>query len=203
MEPFDQESVITDAGEYIIELHQDTDAENPLTDWDNPGFAFYTTGRNLITNDTLDEAGDAGAFLYRLIGEDFDQNQVERRYSKWAAITGSEWMLVTGEDSSSRSDFYTWYVLVNPAVVGFAEPEDVKAKTTHAAGAVMESYRKWAAGEFCGFVVNDPAGNHVDSLWSIDDEAYALEEARDIVAADVKDKLAAANLVGAGFVGIV
>lgn len=108
-----------------------------------------------------------------------------------------------GSDSSSQSDYYRWYVLVNPAELGLADPEDVRAKAEHAARATMGTYRMWAAGEFCGYVTLDPAGNEVDACWGFDDEDYALEQGKDAAMHDAGQRTDQANLVGAGFVGLL
>lgn len=209
MSAYRTETVETPAGEYVIELHTDQDASNPLTDWDHSGMAFWVNygPSNYVETNTLDEADDSAA---RALGEfvhiDSDQDEVVRRFNKWRAITGSPWILVAGEDSSSQSDFYRWFALVNSAGAYVASDGNSYPLWPDPVAAVrqdMEAYRTWAAGEVCGFVVTGPDGGDVESVWSFYSDDDALEEARDVVAADYPKRIEAANLVGSGFVGVL
>lgn len=195
---FRTETVDTPAGTYTVELHSDEDSENPLTNWDHDGMAFYTHGHQLITNDTMDDAGRAGDVLRQLIS-DYNQDNVTRRYAKWAAITGSPWVLVADSDSSSQSDFYRWYVLVDHSYGDF----DMPADPTGLANAVMSDYRTWAAGEVCGFVTKSPDGEDFDSTWGFYDDDEALEQGKDAAKHDALGRIDQANRAGAGIIGII
>lgn len=203
-DPYHAETVETPAGEYTIELYTDYDAPNPLKDYDHDGMAFflYQTGDRAFL-DSLVDAGDAGTALMSImekLGEyrygGFDDEEVVRWYAKWRAITGSAWMLVSGSGNGNvQGDWWNWLVLVDTST-DWANPVEAVRDT-------MADYEKWAQGRYCGFVVKDPAGNDVASLWAIDDEDYALQEARDNIAYYVNERLTAANLAGAGFIGIL
>lgn len=198
MTAFRTETVDTPAGTYTVELHFDEDSENPLTDWDHEGMAFYVTSvdysRTHAVVDTMEDADRAGDVLRQLVS-DHNQDEVERRYRKWAAITGSPWVLVTGSDSSSRSDFYRWYVLVKGI--------EFTPSPAFSAHATMSDYRKWAAGEVCGYVTKSPDGNVVESVWGFYDDDEALEQGNTVVKYDWQERLRKSWTVGAGFVGIV
>jgi hypothetical protein len=201
MNAYRTETVDTVAGEYVIELHYDEDASNPLTDWDHPGMAFWVNydSSRLVETDTLDEPLDeAPARVMReFVRLDSDQDAVMNRFNKWRAITGSPWMLVAGEDLSSQSDYYRWFALVDTREDFGPDGHEAAVQLT------MDVYRRWAAGEFCGHVVTGPDGHEVDSCWGIDDDDYALSEARATIEADVPERVAAANRVGSGFVGVL
>lgn len=211
-EPFRTETVTTEAGDYVIELSYDPDAENPLTSYDHPGMMFYVVGGRDCYHDTIDPTYDAGAAWKHFQDVDDDFDAITRRFDKWRVITGSPWILVSGSGSGySQSEWWTWFVLVDTTdYVG----EEITKQATNAAHATMDVYRTWARGEFVEYVITDPDGTNVDSLCGIDDEKYALREARDSVAHDAvqrkiilanmaEEKMIRANLVGAGFVGIL
>lgn len=195
------ETIDTAAGEYVVELHYDDDAENPLTGWDHPGMTFYVfnPGRRSdadVLTDTTSEAGAAGETLRELIYRGWsDPNGIERRYAIWRAIAGNPWVLVSGSDDASRSDHYRWYVLVDTS----ADWTDPIA----AARATMADYRTYAAGEVCGYVVKTPDGDAIDSCWGFYDDDEALEQGKGSAEYDARERTAAANLVGAGIVGLI
>lgn len=209
-EAFLTETVDTDAGVYTIELFYDQNAENPLTNWDHTGMAFLLSGDRGAFHDSMSDADRAGEVLsHWRIHQGFDETQTERRFDKWRAITGSPWILVTGSGNGyDQSHWWYWSVLVDTT-----EFPDVDT-ARKAAIETMNVYEKWARGEFVMYDVTDPDGTNIDSLCDIDDDDYALSEARDSVAHDAigrkiilanmaEEKMIRANLVGAGFVGII
>lgn len=197
-EPYRTETVDTEAGEYTIELHYEDDPSNPLTDWDHPGMGFFVVGnRDGEMANTLDEVRDpAGNALRTWIANEHHVTDIERRFALWRAITGSPWILVTGSGYDMR-EAYGWMALVDGREDFGPDGPVAAIKVT------MDTFNRAINGEFCGFIVKDPAGNDVDSLWDIDDEDYALQEARDNIAYYVNERLTAANLAGAGFIGIL
>jgi len=50
-------------------------------------------------------------------------------------------------------------------------------------------YNKYLTGQFCGYVIKDKTGSTIDSLWAIDDTAYAISEAKNHIDCIVKDAL--------------
>lgn len=202
--------VDTDAGEYVVNVYGDIDAENPLTSWDHPGMAFYVDGRDSITTDTLSDADRVGDVLGRIMStvdelyprlHDVDE-ETRRRYDKWRAITGSPWQLFTGSDNGNvQGHQWNWYVLIDTSeyVNNVIDPGNAVRGT-------MQTYRAWAAGEVYGYVALSPDGSDVDSCWGFygdDRDGYMMEQARDSIAADVAERIEKTNLVGAGIVGLI
>lgn len=208
-EAFRTETVATDAGEYVIELFYDDSAENPLTDYDHPGMAFrITEDRGHVVHDTLSDADSAGNALRSLM-EEHDGDELIRRYDKYRAITNTPWILVSGSGNGySQSHWWNWSVLVDMTEWPYDAELIKSAKVT------MDVYQTWARGEFVYYVVTDPDGEKIDSCYGIDNEDYALTEARDNVGFfaelrkklldnEAQEKMIQANLVGAGFVGLI
>jgi hypothetical protein len=193
------EKIDTPAGEYAIELAYDADADNPLTDWDNPGIAVKVDwhsygGRWSNMVDTLADASDAANPIETWLNDGHDLDDIERRYKKWRAITGSPWQLFTGEDSASRSDWYRWIVLVDTR--DYADPE----KT---ARATMDDYATYARGEVTCYTVIDPSGDAMLSVGGFYSDSEALDDARKVVDYEASKRVEKTSLVGAGFVGIL
>jgi hypothetical protein len=51
----------------------------------------------------------------------------------------------------------------------------------------VRTYDKYLRGEYVGYVVRDERGEKCESCWGIDDEDYALEEAKRVVEQMVKE----------------
>lgn len=209
MTAYRTETVDTPAGTYTVELHSDEDSENPLTSWDHEGMAFYVSSvdysRTHAMVDTMDDADRAGDVLRQLVSE-YGQDEITRRYSKWATITDNPWTLFTGSDSASQSDFYRWYVLVDVALVYLASDGNHYPSLPHpqsAARATMSDYRTWAAGEVSGYVTLSPDGAEVDSCWSFYDDDEALAEGKSSAEYDSAQRVDQAARAGAGIIGLI
>lgn len=207
MDAYSTETITTDAGDYTVALHTDMDAENPLTNWDHTGMGFWVNynSSRYVETDTLPD-NDAARVLRTWVADEHDQDDVMRRYNKWRAITGSTWVLVAGEDSASRSDHYGWFGLVNTAETYVASDGNTYPVFADPVGALkltMDTYRTWAAGEVCGFVTTAPDGSEVATGWGFYDDDEALSQGRDAAEHDAAERVKSANLVGAGFVGVL
>jgi hypothetical protein len=206
MTAYRTEQIETPAGVYTVELHPEDNPPNPLTDMDNEGMAFYVVGnREGVETDTLNDADDAGHAVKAWISDEHHISEIERRFAKWKAITGSPWILVTGSGFNSYES-YGWMVLVNTGLTYRAsDGKDYPAlpRPVQTAHATMNDYQTWADGGICGFITKSPSGEVIDSVWGFYDNDEALEGGKTIAECDAADRLDAANLVGAGFVGIV
>lgn len=218
MTEYRTEYIYTSAGRYTVELHYDEDSPNPLTDWDQEGMAFYVVGnREGVTTDTLDDAAqtltatgvsfsDAPASALRTwIAQEHYVDDIERRFAKWKAITGSPWILVTGKGFNSYES-YGWMVLVNTALTYRAsDGKDYPAlpqpiQTVHG---TMDDYQTWSDGGVVGFITKSPDDEVIESIWGFYDDDEALEQGETAAEYDAADRVDAANHAGAGFVGIV
>ncbi|ASR77193.1 hypothetical protein KIV66_gp86 [Mycobacterium phage MyraDee] len=201
MTSFETNTIETPAGEYTLNLHYDDTGGigNPLEEFDHEGmgFALYEGGRYQSMN-TLD--GPAGDVVQTWLDHGYDDEDIERRFALWQAITGDRSVLVTTEISSDRS---TWYRAL--AVVGYDDrfPEwDRKAALL----STLREFESWARGEVYGYTVQGPDGEHVDSCWGFigdDSQDYMIEQARDHIDWDAKERLKQANRVGSGFISII
>lgn len=219
-ESFRTETLATDAGEYRIELFYDEDAENPLTNWDHPGMSIrVTAARSSVLCDIRADGDEAAVRALRTFGDvNYDVDAVTRRYDKWRAITGSPWILVTGSGNGyMQSHWWNWSVLVDESASWTDTDGEVRPLFMEPVKAVqdtMDVYERWARGEFIQYDVIDPDEKIVDSLSGIDDEEYALSEAKENVGShaekrkilldkEAEEKIEQANLVGAGFMGLI
>lgn len=181
-------------------------ASNPLTEWDHPGMQFHVSGRDSITTDTL--AGIAGNALQRIVttvdelyprGFDVDE-EIMRRYAKWRAIAGSPWQLFTGSGQGDvQGHEWDWRVLVDTT----DWPGDIEAAVL----STMAEYQAWATGDVFGYVLNDPSGREIESVWGYygfdESRQYVIDEATATARRDAEQRKNDVNLVGAGFVGLI
>jgi hypothetical protein len=198
-EALDRTTVDTAAGEYQLLEYFDDDGGmgNPLTEFDQTGFMFYIAqyGYDTSTLNTL--SGNAGNAVQTWLDNRLDDEDIERRFALWRAITGDKTVLVTHWVNAYRGTEYRCIALV----------EHLPDWDQQAAGmAALREFGSWASGEVYGYIVVDPNGEEVDSCWGfIGDESreYMREEARTAIEYDAGRKVDAANLVGAGIVGII
>lgn len=210
MDAYRTEKIETPAGIYTVELHYDDMDQNPLTDWDQEGMAFFVVGsRHGEMVNTLDEVTDAtGNAIRTWIADEHHVDDIQRRFALWRAITGSPWVLVTGDDYD-MDQAYGWMVLVDTSTTYVASDGNSYPSLPQPVGvaeATMKDFHTWVNGEVCGFVVKDPAGNdltHGGSVWGFYDEADALQQGIDEAKADAAERVNAANLAGAGIVGLI
>lgn len=204
-----------DGRTYDVKVYQDDDPINPRKEYDHPATQFYITGyRGDVYADELDgAAGDALAhFLDKYGRSEFDQ--IERAFHLWTVITGSPVKLFTGQSIGySQSDWHDWYALVDTDVM---ERDGYGATPAELARMEAGEYAAYAYGDVYGVQAfhTDPTGREweSDTLWGVVDRSgdYVRE-----VAGEQADKLAAeidahnaelarqANMVGAGFVGVL
>lgn len=196
----DVKTVETDAGAYRYIECLDTDScGNPLTEYDHPGtsFATYERGRHEAVN-TL--AGAAGYAVQSWVDHGYDDDEIERRFRLWQAITGDRTVLYTSEVWADRSTWYRVIVLVE------YDPNYPDWDRKSLAKATVSEYEAWLRGEVYGYEIETPGGEHLDSCWGFigeESREYMREQAFDIIEADSKRRAQSVNVVGAGFVGII
>lgn len=206
MEPFESDTIDTPAGQYVVRYVSD-EAENPLTEYGHPDMQFYVSGFDSITTDTLSTdrqttAGRAGSALTSFI--DHDDDDVTRRFAKWRAISGSPIQLFTGSGyGNMQGDQWDWYVLVDAR----AWTGEFAARIEPAVLSTMAEYEAWATGDVFGWMLVDPAGNDVASVWGYygfdENRDYVLSEATAAAEHHATDATNRANLVGSGFIDII
>jgi hypothetical protein len=191
---FDSHDIATDAGIYRVDIVPDYDSENPLTDWDHEGmtFAAYHNGQYEALN-TL--SGPAGDVVLSWIRDDYDDEDIERRFATWRAITGDTSTLYVTRFDTSQSDWYRMFVVVD-ADSDYPDP-------MRAAIGAARNYAQWLRGEVYGFATHAPDGSFVGSVWGYYDRGDALADGRGEAESDAITRQEYAARAGAGFIGII
>lgn len=194
-----------DTREYRVSVHHDDDAQNPRDNYDHPATQFFVTAG--LHDDYVDElSGDAGSALAVLIDRCGRSNSddVERRFKKWRAITGSPVVLVTGSNHGYvQGAYHDWYALVDTDVL---TRDGYGCTPEHVAKIEADEYAAYAYGDVFGVVVT-LSGNEIDdgALWGIVDRHgdYVREVATELIDSHEKFLIDQAQLAGAGFVGVL
>ena len=61
-----------------------------------------------------------------------------------------------------------------------------RKKAEFAARSLVDTWNKYLNGGFCGFIIEDKSGNHIDSCWGFDDQLDCLHEAKNAIESAVK-----------------
>lgn len=175
---------------YTVEIFPDTDAESPR-ECCNQG-TFWTMERRSISPDAMEVPGNVFESVSRLFGgiatAESNAKALDRE-TVWIPVWKYEHSGVVYAAAPENPFTCPW----DSGQVGiiFAKRENIRAEygvkriTPKIRETVLknlkqevESYSKWANGEFVGYVVKDSDGEEVDSCWGIDDIEYAREEAK-------------------------
>jgi hypothetical protein len=218
LHPFDKLTVDTFAGPYVIELHYDLDAAAPNYT-DDGGLVYLGDART-----TSARHGDASPIIDDLLTARsvHNDNLYDHEMRSGAAIarylklryglagilevtrSGDRYRTATpSADRYRRIEGMAW------------APADTTAPEDYSRGTVA-TYDAWANSEVYGYIVTAPDGREVTSCWDFyadPDEpftaqaplglAHMLDEARAAVAEDSAERIAQANTVGAGIIGLI
>lgn len=209
MHELDSQTIDTQAGEYRVTWYADEFAEAPY----DHGFHFaYDGQRDVIDVATDDMASEALAYLQdQVAGWNRASGVPYFKYSP-AGIArylrlkyGAKGVRIvwdgyhTSDATSTERD----------RIRGVAwAPDDATDPDKYTESAVGE-YRAWAEGDCFGYTVTDPSGAEIGSCWGYygfwegGEREYTLSVAIDEANADAAERVAQANLVGAGIVGLV
>lgn len=199
----DRTDIETDAGTYAVVVHLDEGRSdlNPLTEFDQTGFGYAVFERGRYDYETMNTlTGPAGNAVTTWLADGYDDEDIERRFSLWRAITGDQTELVTYQADADRS---TWYRCL--ALVDYL-PDYPDWDRKASALASLKEFESWARGDVYGYVVESPSGDHVDSCWGfIGDESRGemVQQATDSAEADAAERVSSANVVGSGIVGLI
>lgn len=212
MTEVDSFTIARDGRDYRVSVRHDEDAQNPRDDYDHPATQFFVTSYTYSRWDTyVDElSGDAGdALRHFLIPSQYSDDRrsaedVERRFKKWRAITGSPAVLVTGSDHGYvQGAEHDWYALVDTDVL---TRDGYGCTPEHVAKIEADEYAAYAYGDVFGVVVT-LSGTEIDdgALWGIVDRHgdYVREVATELIDSHEKFLVDQANRAGAGFVGVL
>lgn len=217
MSVIDTETVDTPAGEYQVNFIADDGADEPY----NHGFGIIKPAtREYIGTEQGELPGDVGPNIYRRTPRTLVSNAMGNMSDKWeyeyrsgAAIV--RYLRLLGVKGVTVID--DRYRPVSASTDRFEDidgiawsPDDVP--DDHAddyTRSGLGEWHAWAEGDVFGFNVTGPDGADVDdgSVWGFygydHEHDYVMSEARDVIDADVKERIEQASLVGAGFVGII
>jgi|JI10StandDraft_1071094.scaffolds.fasta_scaffold18126_9 hypothetical protein len=218
LHPFDKLTVDTFAGPYVIELHYDLDAAAP--DYTDDGGLVYLGDARTISA----RHGDASHIVDELLTAHsvHNDNLYDHEIRSGAAIARYLRLRygLTGILEVARSG--DRYRTATPSadryrrIEGMAwAPADATAPEDYSRGTVA-TYDAWANSEVYGYIVTAPDSREVTSCWDFyadPDEpftaqaplglAHMLDEARAAVAEDSAERIAQANTVGAGIIGLI
>ncbi|ATW60050.1 hypothetical protein SEA_PHLORENCE_76 [Mycobacterium phage Phlorence] len=197
----------TPAGDFTMTWYVDDFADRPF----NYGFAVFMVDER--GNDWIvDGPVPVDAYHQLRWSKSSDQYDYERRSGaavvRWLTLKGHKGVTLLDqhyapvEPSADRFDNSYFGIAVAPADL----PEDMVDE--YVRGCLRE-WQAWAAGDTFGWVLSDPEGTEVDSCWNYfgfwdgDEQDYTLRRAEAIAEADAEARKVRANMVGAGFVGIV
>lgn len=202
----DTETIPTDAGKYSVQFIYDESADQP----EDEGFVLAVDNRwrnSEVTHGDYDAEAFA-AVQGHVSNADFAWGHELRSGAaivRYLRLKGNKGVtLVTqnfyaDEPSTDR----------HQPVYGFAVAPDDASDPDAYVKSSLESWRAWANGDVFGYRVLDPQGNEVEdgSVWGYygfsREYDYVLSEAKAAAEYDAKERVAQANTVGAGFVGVI
>lgn len=199
-------NIDTKAGTYTLEYHADDNAEQPFND----GFTIVTDGgRNYIDI----REGDTDSDPARTVIDAITTNANSDNHWYWELRSGAaivRYLKLKGYNGVQLVQPGAYYAVTPTAdrggVYGVAwAPDDATDPDAYTL-ANLKDWRSWANGEVYGWRLLDPAGDEVQSVWGYYGDGewdYMRQEATGYAEYDADERVKKANLVGAGFVGIV
>lgn len=199
----ESETIETPAGDYTVDWIVDECPERPY----NYGFGLVSDGRRDSGYDARidiaeDDEGDAAEILElvqqcgsRISGAGLAR-YVRLKYKLGAVVVIDENFRAQEPSTDAGERIYglAW---------GDSEWDDPQEAVKNC----LAEWHAWAEGDCFGWELLDPRGKLVDSCWGyfgFDRERdYTLQTATQVALSDAEDRVEQANLVGAGFVGLV
>lgn len=208
LDTIDSESIDVDGLEYLVAFVSDDYPDAPY----NEGFGFAFNGDRRGSIDVADGAL-ATEILAILRDNIVDWRHDGRpRYRHSSAAIARYLRVAHGLHGVLMvdSDYYTSAPSAQrESIAGIAwAPADVPAGyADRYTEACVTEYRAWATGDVVGYVMTAPDGQEVDSCWGYygydANYDHMLECARESATAHAHALMDSANLVGAGFVGVI
>lgn len=206
----DTVNIDTAAGTYTLNIFTDDTPERPY----NEGFVLVTNGSSTYPFDrriNLVEGDDPLIpQVQRVLHDSYDQYGFDwvsgEALVRWLRMNGRKGVTLVHVPSDYAPDHQP-STDRNDRIYGVAwAPDDATDPDAYVEAALRE-WHAWARGEIFGWQLLDPAGEHVDSCWGYYDIGRGRdeceEEAAGIAAHDAEQRVSAANLAGAGIVGII
>lgn len=202
--------------QYRIEYMHDGDVGNPLEDAASDGFGVYViTDHDSTNSNHLAHCGRAGEVLQHYANKYSDPEKVATLWRRWRAMGNApEWVLVTGHDHGyTQGDYHRWYALVDVAH-GWGDGDSYTLRQLDTAisyvQGVMSEFTAWRYGDTFGWQVYGPDGEPITDAEQggcfgdpSDTDGYWRSDITDHINRHFEAQRHAANMVGAGFVGVI
>ena len=196
--PLDGEKVTTPAGDYKIIWYVDECQDSPYDE----GFTLLTRGSREQVDIRIGETQSAVSGAVQAAID--DRNVSGAAIVRYLRLAGKKGVSLVSSDYSPTVPS----VERDELVYGVAwAPDDASVPDAYTE-ASLRQWTAWKMGDVYGYVVEGPGDTEVDSCWGFygyadDDRKHIRADAQSAIDADVEDRVRRANLVGAGFVGIV
>jgi hypothetical protein len=205
----DREAIDTEAGEYTVTWFADDDAQQP----EDEGFILAVDGWECYgSHSRIDiEHGDVPDIVWSVLRTHgkYCQDSWSRELRSGAALVryltlkGHKGVTLVNRDyrptepSADRFD----------RVYGVAwAPDDATSPVEYVKGD-LDQWRAWANGDCFGYVVTNPAGQTIESVWGFYDfnreREETLSESVSAAQYDAKARTDQVNTAGAGIVGSI
>lgn len=177
---------------YKLKTIQDTDAQCPLTDWDN-FFKFYSCHKRYYSGlDTIEDK-KGNSFKDEVFNSHEEiKNFMEKEGHVWIKVYMYDHggVTISTKPFSCRWDsgiFGYMYATKKDILDAFGGKILTKAlrkrAEEHMEKFVNETWDAYFTGEVYGFKITDEDGEELDSCWGFYGEKYAREEGENIIAA--------------------
>lgn len=203
------DTICTAAGDYTVTYPYDDSPEPPY----NEGLGFVFDGRRQSVDVTDGPAGIVDEMLSALRDDVSGYRANGRPTYRYSSAGIARYLRIAHGLYGVRmvsSDYHPYAPSTErERIAGIAwAPADVPAERADAyTDAAISEYRAYATGNVFGWRLTAPGGEFVDSCWGYygfeANHACALEAATECAHEHAIELRTSANLVGAGFVGII
>lgn len=165
IEQFEHEGV-------TVKIYQDTDAEGPDTWGDDNAFLVHYHWDFTIKRDKIITEDDARDFYQGNKSESLRELQKKYHFFTVAAYVHSGVSLSLGEGAHFPDQ--RWDVSHMGLYLCAKSEWRLRKKAEKYARAAIETWNQYLSGDVYGYVVEDKAGEHLDSCWGY----YGMEEVK-------------------------
>lgn len=187
--------IVRDDFVYKVRIEQDQDAENPRDWYTLAEFVIIGYG-GILSSDVSGKAGEALDHFIEQYGYT-DSDRIIRAFNKWRVISGDKTHLFIGSGHGySQGDWREYYALVS----GDEYDRDYAESL---ADDEWNNYITWAFGDVEMYILEGPDGEMIGNCSGHYDRESMKKCYLPEIDHHANDRKREANLVGAGFVGII
>jgi hypothetical protein len=160
-------------GDKTVEIHYDPDPINWRKEGDTFGTILYLKGSRYMLGDEAVTAEE--------ISETAERDDVIALPVYAYIHSGIAMKTTPFGDPWDSGQSGIIFVTVKDALKSFGRKRMTNAlrkRVEKSLAAEVEAYGRYLNGEIYGYVITDADGEHIDSLWGIDDYKHAVEEAK-------------------------